>query len=54
MAVMNKNKRQTNTRTQKKKYDKIYYNDGSGDNVPAIVGAMRRLDVNKAPMFVVK
>ena len=54
MANMNRNKRQTSTKSKKKKYDKIYYNDGSGDNVPAIVGAMSRLDVSKAPMFIVK
>lgn len=43
----------TKTCQRRKKYEKIYYNDGSGDNIPAIVCAMRKMDVNKAPLFVV-
>lgn len=60
MATTAKKSRRSSTVKKKKKFEKIYnfdniyYNDGSGDNIPAIVGAMRKLDVTKAPLFAVK
>ena len=35
----------------KKKYADIYYFDDSGDNIPHIVEAMRKMDTNKEPRF---
>ena len=37
-----------------RKYATIYYNDGSGDNIPAIVQAMRKMDINTPPLIKVK
>lgn len=54
MATMNTDKRRKSERKAKRKFDTIYYNDGSGDNIPAIVGAMSRIDISKPPRFVIK
>lgn len=45
----------TNKRTVKKKkhFASIYYYDGSGDNIPCIVDAMKNIDVKKRPSIVI-